>query len=142
MNNPKNPFNFPKPRNPGPFPFTIGEVPCDGCRLCCQNGDMLRLLPEDDPDQYVTVPHPVIPDALMLDHQPNGDCIYLGETGCTIYAIRPLMCREMDCRTTAYAYTYTQIRKFGRKRIASSFIRVWKHGRQLLKQSKAKNHNV
>lgn len=36
--------------------------------------------------------------ALNLECKPNGDCIYLGEHGCTIYDRRPSICREFDCR--------------------------------------------
>lgn len=77
-------------------------VPCNGCRLCCIN-DVIMLHPEcgDDAAQYQTVPirNPLTgKPGLMLDHKPNGECIYLGETGCTIYDRAPAICREFDCR--------------------------------------------
>jgi len=34
----------------------------------------------------------------ILRLKPNGDCVYLGENGCTIYDRRPRVCREFDCR--------------------------------------------
>lgn len=34
----------------------------------------------------------------MLQHKPNGDCVYLGETGCTIHGRAPAICQEFDCR--------------------------------------------
>lgn len=37
---------------------------------------------------------------MQLKHQANGDCIYLGDHGCTIYDNRPRVCREFDCRLT------------------------------------------
>src|SRR3990167_3882431 len=92
-------------------------VPCNGCTLCCK-GDSLRLLPEDDPKQYQTVPHNYFQGQLMLDHKPNGDCIYLGDTDCTIHERRPQMCREMDCRVLATQLTWTQARKM-------HVIKVW-----------------
>lgn len=77
-----------------------GKVACDGCTLCCK-GDAVRLLPGDDVASYQTEQHPRIKSARMLAHKPNGDCIYLGESGCTIYGRRPQMCRKMDCRVIA-----------------------------------------
>lgn len=75
------------------------NVPCDGCTLCCQNGDLLRLLPEDDELLYMTQPHPFMRGEKALAHKENGDCIYLDrKTGCTIHAHRPVMCRTFDCR--------------------------------------------
>ena len=50
------------------------EVPCGGCTRCCHS-DAVRLLPSDDPSRYKTAPHPYIPEARMLAHAPNGDCI-------------------------------------------------------------------
>lgn len=34
----------------------------------------------------------------ILEHKPNGDCFYLGESGCTIYNDRPAICAKFDCR--------------------------------------------
>ena len=62
----------------------------------------------------------------MLDHKSNGDCIYLGDTGCTIHARRPQMCRELDCRILATQLNYTQARKL-------NVITVWKRGKELLR---------
>lgn len=90
-------------------------VPCNGCRLCCQN-DAIVLHPDlgDDPAKYKTVPfvHPLTgEDALMLDHKPNGDCIYLGEKGCENYEARPVICREFDCRKLYLRMTKAQREK-------------------------------
>lgn len=78
------------------------RVPCDGCTACC-HGQAIFLKPDkgDVPEQYQTKPwnNPVRGEImLMLDHEENGDCIYLGETGCTIYARRPFQCQAYDCR--------------------------------------------
>lgn len=102
-------------------------VPCNGCTLCCQ-GDAIRLLPEDDPSQYQTVPHDWMPGQLMLDHKKNGDCIYLGETGCTIHDRKPLMCREMDCRTLAQRLTFSQAR-------GARIVHIWRRGKELRKKA-------
>lgn len=102
-------------------------VPCNGCTLCCQ-GDAIRLLPGDDPTQYETEPHVHYRDQLMLAHKPNGDCVYLGESGCTIHDRSPQMCREMDCRNIRRSIGYTEARRL-------NVIRVWERGAYLLKKS-------
>lgn len=83
---------------PDPAPASpYGPVPCNGCTRCCQ-GDAVRLLPDDDPTQYETRPHFLDASQLMLAHRADGACIYCGPLGCTLYARRPRMCRDMDCR--------------------------------------------
>jgi Fe-S-cluster containining protein len=34
----------------------------------------------------------------VLLHKPNGDCMYLGTNGCTIYDRAPAVCKSFDCR--------------------------------------------
>ena len=34
----------------------------------------------------------------LLATEANGQCVYLGASGCTIYNRRPLLCRSFDCR--------------------------------------------
>lgn len=108
------------------------NVPCNGCTLCCK-GDAVRLLPGDDKTKWATVPHASMPGELMLAHKPNGDCFYLGESGCTIHGDKPLMCMEMDCRRIASALSFTQARKFDRA--GRLPIAVWQRGRSLLKET-------
>ena len=99
------------------------KVPCNGCTLCCHN-DAIRMLPGDDITLYQTVPHERYPGHQMLDHKENGDCIYLGETGCTIHGRKPVMCGELDCRQLA--------KQFDKKwAVKNGIIKVWKRGRQL-----------
>ena len=62
-----------------------GNVPCNGCTLCCRGG-AIRILPEDDATQYQTVPHDHFPGQLMLDHKENGECVYLAEVSHTTTA--------------------------------------------------------
>jgi uncharacterized protein len=42
---------------------------------------------------------------LALKRKANGDCYYLGPTGCTIHDRAPALCREFDCRTLFTALT-------------------------------------
>ncbi len=71
------------------------DVPCDGCRLCCEGGEA-ELEASDDPNMYET--HQVN-GRTALARQENGHCIYLDDKGCTIYEDRPGVCRHFDCRT-------------------------------------------
>ncbi len=104
-----------------------GNVPCNGCVRCCR-GDAIRLLPGDDESRYQTVPHDWMKGHRMLDHKPNGDCVYLGERGCTIHEWKPRMCREMDCRNVATSLSFTQARKHG-------IVMVWQRGKELIKEA-------
>jgi uncharacterized protein len=72
------------------------HVPCNGCTLCCRHC-LVPLLPEygDDPAAYEAERGPL--DMMFLKRKPNGECVYLGETGCTIYERRPAVCRRYDC---------------------------------------------
>jgi hypothetical protein len=74
------------------------DVPCGTCRACCRNQ---RILLEPDELGYLTVPTargqhgtPV----RMLQHQPDGACIYLTEQGCSIHERAPRACQSFDCR--------------------------------------------
>lgn len=40
----------------------------------------------------------IVEGRLALKWKDNGDCIYLGEKGCTIWPRRPAVCKEFDCR--------------------------------------------
>lgn len=80
----------------------MSAVPCNGCITCCKN-EMLVLHPEegDKAADYLTreVKHPFTGQpAVALQVKENGDCIYLGEKGCTIHGRAPAICREFDCR--------------------------------------------
>lgn len=78
------------------------DVPCDGCTVCCRGGEVVTLFPEagDDPSTYLTKEAVMVDGTplVMLQHKPNGDCVYLGESGCTIHDRAPAVCRTFDCR--------------------------------------------
>jgi Fe-S-cluster containining protein len=107
------------------------KVPCDGCTLCCQ-GDAIRMLEEDRPEEFITEPHSYIPGALMLAHKPNGDCIYLDEKGCSIHTRAPSLCRSADCRALAFKYNFETALKL--HEIGSIDLRVWDKGNELIKR--------
>jgi hypothetical protein len=82
-------------------------VPCGTCRLCCKR-TLIALTDEDDAATYETeMMHGV---SLVLKHKPNGDCIYLGDEGCTIHDRAPVLCRVYDCREQYRTYNREQRR--------------------------------
>lgn len=70
------------------------DVPCNGCTACCQR-DRIVLTSQDDPNIYLW--HFEGEDR-VLNRRDNGQCIYLGQTGCNKYKERPESCRKFDCR--------------------------------------------
>jgi len=78
-------------------------VPCNACTECCRSNQGLFLHPGrgDDVESYR---HRVLTEqatgnpVFLLATEANGQCVYLGASGCTIYERRPLLCRSFDCR--------------------------------------------
>ena len=114
----------------------MNDVPCNGCTLCCRN-DAVRLLDSDYPSLYRTEPHPDIPGALMLAHQPNGDCVYRDSGGCHIHPLKPQMCREMDCRLIAKKFTAPQALLLNEQGLLK--IDIWRRGHELLTMENTKS---
>ena len=75
-------------------------VPCGTCHLCCRLMTPVRPEMGDDPSQYITATcfTPGKAPYMILDRQANGDCIYLSESGCTIWERAPHACKQFDCR--------------------------------------------
>jgi uncharacterized protein len=91
------------------------SVPCNGCTACCRH-DLIVLHPEcgDDVASYDTyqMPHPFLPKVVYaLKRRANGDCVYLGPQGCTIYERAPTICREFDCRKQYLMHSRAQRRE-------------------------------
>ena len=98
---------------------------------------MTPLRPEmgDDPSQYQTAMchTPGKAPYLILDRHANGDCVYLGPHGCTIWDNAPVVCREFDCRNT-FKNSDRVGRKLAIKRGDMS-KEIFDRGRELLKES-------
>lgn len=109
------------------------EVPCGDCRLCCRL--MTPILPEkgDNPAHYQTAIclTPGKPPYLILDRNPNGDCVYLGQDGCTIHDRAPWTCRTFDCRQL-FLNSDRAGRRLAVKR-GEVDKRIFDRGRELLK---------
>lgn len=96
------------------------NVPCAGCRACCQN-EMVPLMEEDDASQYETETidlGKVLGEVLVLKRKANGECHYLGPEGCTIHDRAPRICQEFDCRLAVARVP----RKERRARVASGLF--------------------
>lgn len=73
----------------------VAKINCGSCRKCCRHNAAIMLTDTEDPSRYQC--HEVAPGTFLLDRKPNGDCVYLGETGCTIWGRHPEVCRVFDC---------------------------------------------
>ena len=75
------------------------SVPCGKCTLCCRS--LIVPLAEEEFEQYDWVWVMTQDDVKLgraLNRRPNGDCVYLGEAGCTIWDRAPHVCQRFDCR--------------------------------------------
>ena len=68
----------------------IPEFMCaEGCHECCQNFGVPSRTPIEDEriNDYLRK------NEMMPGKAHHGTCPYLNETGCSIYPVRPLICR-------------------------------------------------
>lgn len=94
-------------------PAVEAKVECGSCVLCCRN-QVVGVFADtgDDPSAYETETLEIGGLSLMiLKRQPNGDCHYLGPTGCTIYDRRPATCRAFDCGAWFRKHTRAERRR-------------------------------
>lgn len=75
----------------------MSNVPCNGCTECCRGFDTVWLMPDEIGRYRMEVE--AHSGRYMLARSADGDCVYLGDTGCTIHSTRPHVCRWYDCRT-------------------------------------------
>lgn len=86
----------------------MANVPCNGCTACCK-GQRIILGPDEEHGyrfEFTRRGDGLV--EMMLAHKPNGDCIYLGQHGCTIHGQAPHACREFDCRKWLKGFTEEQ----------------------------------
>ena len=90
----------------------------------------MALTDGEDPGDYQCTRHNTpVGEVYLLDHKPNGDCVYLGETGCTIHGRHPLMCRAFDC--VAFARHWPRAR---RRAVGLKINDVFREGQERLRQ--------
>lgn len=89
------------------------SVDCNGCQACCKS-QLITLEPEEDPAAYdcdaIEGPRGML---YALKHKPNGDCVYLDETGCSIHGRQPIVCKSFDCRLFALEWPRKKRREAG-----------------------------
>ena len=76
-----------------------GNVPCGSCRGCCRAGYAIGL----SKVEAAELPHHVIDGHAVILPMPDGACPFLVDEACSIYAKRPVSCRQFDCRDFAMA---------------------------------------
>jgi Fe-S-cluster containining protein len=93
---------------------------------------MTPILPDDDAASYQTAMcySPGKAPYLILDRRANGDCVYLGEAGCTIHGRAPRACQDYDCRKL-FLNSDRAGRRLAIKR-GEVDARIFKRGRELL----------
>ena len=72
---------------------------CATCPGHCCRGELVLLSAEEaDHGAYIAM-RVVIQgqEVWALAHKDGGDCVYLNEGRCSIYAHRPMICRAFDC---------------------------------------------
>ncbi len=109
------------------------DVPCDGCTACCRGGELVVLFPEDGDDVslYDCDTVKTSRETLhVLRHRPNGDCIYLGDNGCTIYDHAPAVCRRFDCRRYFLSMPRNERRQM--ERVARAKLKIFEAARERL----------
>jgi hypothetical protein len=75
------------------------DVPCGKCQLCCKT--LIVPLAHEEYKQYDWVWVTTLEGKQLgraLKRRANGDCVYLGENGCTIHGRAPHVCQRFDCR--------------------------------------------
>jgi hypothetical protein len=75
------------------------DVPCGKCTLCCRT--MIVPLAQEEYQNYDWAWVTKLDGTRLgraLRRKPNGDCVYLGEHGCTIHGRAPHVCQRFDCR--------------------------------------------
>lgn len=78
---------------------TRADVPCGTCQLCCKT--LIVPLALEEYEQYAwawVVTRDGKRLGRALKRKANGDCVYLGENGCTIHGRAPHVCQRFDCR--------------------------------------------
>lgn len=70
------------------------RVPCGDCRACCKQ-DRILLGKGDDLLRLKWHLEDGVP---VVDRKDDGQCIYLGKSGCSIHKNAPNICKRFDCR--------------------------------------------
>jgi Fe-S-cluster containining protein len=80
---------------PGLPRAAVTKIDCGNCRKCCKGHQLIALVEEDNRAEYQC--HEFAPGQWAVDRTEDGDCVYLGPQGCTIWGKHPAVCRAFDC---------------------------------------------
>ncbi len=82
----------------------VTDVPCGSCTACCRAAQFIHV-GADEADAIARIPSALLfpapggpPGEFVMGYDERGWCPMLSDSGCTIYAHRPLTCRAYDCR--------------------------------------------
>jgi hypothetical protein len=80
------------------------DVPCGSCTGCCCSSKFIHIRPEEKealsqiPKKLLS-PAPLLPKGnMILGYNEKGACPMFIDRKCSIYAHRPIACRNFDCR--------------------------------------------
>jgi Fe-S-cluster containining protein len=97
------------------------DVPCGECNKCCSLSPHLTT-EEFESGKYAYTFYKVDGEdnpVVAIPRNKNG-CMYLIENKCSIYADRPLSCKQFDCRQGHYLPLIDWAReKFGESNVVS-----------------------
>lgn len=110
----------------GTAPKDARDVPCGSCHRCCQGHNAIMLL-EDEGDNLENYDYEIktLAPGLtgpVLKEKSNGDCIYLGEDGCTIHDRAPKVCRVFDCRRWYLSHSRAERKRMVKRGLASKDV--------------------
>jgi Fe-S-cluster containining protein len=80
------------------------DVPCGECKACCTSSYFIHIMPEEARtlsriDKKLLFAAPGMPKGnVLLGFDEYGRCPMLIDGRCSIYEVRPLSCRNYDCR--------------------------------------------
>ena len=100
------------------------NIPCGSCHLCCR-GDLILLMPDEgdviESYQCDVMELPSGPVA-VVKKGADGNCIYLGPDGCSIYDRAPVICRTFDCRRLFLSKTRNERRAMVKAGLADADV--------------------
>jgi len=80
------------------------NVPCGSCKGCCCSSKFIHIRPEEKEalaqiPKKLLFPAPLLPKGnMILGYNEKGTCPMFIDNRCSIYAYRPIACRNFDCR--------------------------------------------
>lgn len=105
------------------------DVPCGSCTGCCTSAYYVRIRPRDRAavagisPAYFVRSEGMPRDEALMGWRHDGTCPALETGRCTIYAQRPMTCRDYDCRVFVPAGLEAGDE---RKAVINARVRAWR----------------